>query len=318
MNLCVIWITNLTAGVDCRGLKSARSHAGQGSQSFLPPAAIAASPKPEFCRIPSVARIIILVVSRVARSAPFRSVLMSVLLVASPAPLIHAADGAIGSTSVSPPSFIVIGFTGGFVRHDNRHQGPVKLAARLRQSVPKSTYVEVFENRRRKRALRTIVRLLDTDHDGSLSADEKARAHVILFGHSWGASAAVLLARELDREHIPVLLTVQVDSVAKPWQHDGVIPNNVAAAANFYQPHGLIHGRSQIQAEDNSKTRILGNYRFDYHQNPVRCEGISWFDRAFMSDHMQSQCDPLLWNDVETIVLQRLGSSEVLAGMSGG
>lgn len=250
-----------------------------------------------------------------SRSAPFRFLLMSFLLFAMPRPLLRAADGAVGHSSALNPSFMVIGFTGGFVRHDNPRQGPVKLAARLRQSVPTGTYIQVFENRHRKKALQTITRLLDTDHDGSLSAEEKARAHVILFGHSWGASAAVLLARELDREHIPVLLTVQVDSVAKPWQHDGLIPDNVAAAVNFYQPHGFIHGRSQIRAKDDSKTQILGNYRFDYHKNPVRCEGISWFDRAFMSNHMQSQCDPRLWDEVETLVLKHLEPAEVLAGM---
>lgn len=249
-----------------------------------------------------------------SRSAPFR-LLVSAVLFAVPAPLVHAADGAVGNASALSSSFIVIGFTGGFVRHDDLNQGPVKLAARLRQSVPKNTYVRVFENRHRKKALQTITHLLDTDRDGSLSLEEKARARVILFGHSWGASAAVLLARELDREHIPVLLTVQVDSVAKPWQHDGTIPDNVAAAVNFYQPHGFIHGRSQIHAEDDSKTQILGNYRFDYHQNPIRCEGISWFDRAFMSNHMQSQCDPHLWDEVETLVLKHLEPAEVLAGM---
>ncbi len=83
------------------------------------------------------------------------------------------------------------------------------------QNFPKDTYVRVFENRRRKRAYDTVLRLLDTNHDGVLSAEEKARARIILFGHSWGASAAVLLARDLRRLGVPVLLTVQVDSVAK-------------------------------------------------------------------------------------------------------
>jgi hypothetical protein len=114
-----------------------------------------------------------------------------------------------------------------------------------------------------------------------------------------------LLARDLDREGIPVLLTVQVDSVAKPWQHDGIIPENVVAAANFYQPHGIIHGRAHIAAADQSKTQILGNYRFDYRQAPVQCEGTSWFDRTFTPSHMQSECDPHLWSQVDNLLLQR-------------
>ena len=118
----------------------------------------------------------------------------------------------------------------------------------------------------------------------------------------------VLLARELKQAGVPVLLTVQVDSVAKPWQHDDIIPDNVAAAVNFYQPNGFIHGRQQIRAADESKTQILGNYRFDYHESPIKCDGASWFDRTITPDHMQSDCDPRLWSQVENLVRQRVGA----------
>ncbi|HKT87332.1 MAG TPA: hypothetical protein VJQ59_02765 [Candidatus Sulfotelmatobacter sp.] len=213
-----------------------------------------------------------------------------------------AADAGVAATST--PRYIVVGFVGGFVRRTNPNQGPVKLAAKARRDLPGGSYVHVFENRHRKAAYKAILRLLDRDHDGTLSREEKAQARIILFGHSWGASSVVLLARELDRLDIPVLLTVQVDSVAKPWQHDGVIPDNVEAAVNFYQPHGFIHGRSMIEAADASKTEILGNYRFDYHETPVKCEGKSWFDRTFTRDHVQSDCDPRIWSQVENLVRQ--------------
>jgi hypothetical protein len=242
-------------------------------------------------------------VFRLARS---RIVIPAVLLVCASSVQLQAADGAIVSQATANPSYILIGFSGGFVRHDNPHHGPVQLAQRMRQEVAKGTYVQVFENRHRKDAYKTILHLLDRNHDGVLSDVEKASARLILFGHSWGASAAVLLARELDRAEIPVLLTVQVDSVAKLWQHDGVIPENVTAAVNFYQPHGLIHGRASIRAADDSKTQILGNYRFDYREDPVQCRGASWFDRTFTPSHMQSQCDPRLWTQVENLVLQRM------------
>jgi pimeloyl-ACP methyl ester carboxylesterase len=164
----------------------------------------------------------------------------------------------------------------------------------------------VFENRRRKRAYDAIIRLLDVNHDGVLSSEEKARAHIILFGHSWGASAAVLLARDLRRQGVPVLLTVQVDSVAKVWQNDSVIPDNVAEAVNFYQPHGVIHGRARIMAADPAKTEILGNYRTDYQKDPIECPEASWGERFFTPDHMQSECDPRVWSQIETLVRQRL------------
>jgi hypothetical protein len=122
-----------------------------------------------------------------------------------------------------------------------------------------------------------------------------------------------MLARDLNRAQIPVLLTVQVDSVAKPWEHDAIIPENVAEAVNFYQPHGLVHGLPQIHAADESKTHILGNFRFDYWQSPVNCQGYSWADRAFTRSHMQSECDPKLWQQVEDIVRKRIESAPTLA-----
>lgn len=219
-----------------------------------------------------------------------------------------AADGGIVvERAATPPAYILVGFVGGFVRRDNPNQGPVLFAQRTQPTLPKNSYIHIFENRHRKAAYKTILALLDFDHNGILSEKEKTQAHIILFGHSWGGSAVVLLARELGRAGIPVLLTVQIDSVAKPWQHDDIIPGNVAAAANFYQPHGFIHGRSMIRAADDSKTRIIGNYRFDYHQAPVKCENPSWFDRTFTPDHMQSDCDPHLWDQVGSLVLERLG-----------
>ena len=248
-----------------------------------------------------------------SRLARFRIPAAAVVLVAAMAPTtfaagmtaLAAADGAVVARPPATPSSIVIGFVGGFVRHDNPHQKSVQLARNIQHTVPKDTYVQVFENRHRKTAYRTIIRQLDRNHDGLLTADEKTRARIILFGHSWGASAVVLLARELDRAGIPVLLTVQVDSVAKFWQSDGVIPENVAAAVNFYQPYGLIHGRSQIKAADPSKTQILGNYRFDYKNTPVKCETASWFDHL-TPNHARSQCDPRLWTQVEELVRQRM------------
>ena len=203
-------------------------------------------------------------------------------------------------------TYILVGFVGGFVRHTNPHHGPVIVAKKIHQFAPQGSHIEVYENRHRRAAYRDILHLVDTDSNGILSSDEKARARIILFGQSWGGSAVVLLARELDRVGIPVMLTVQVDSIAKPWQQDDVIPDNVAAAVNFYQPHGLLHGRQLIRAADDSKTQILGNYRFDYRESPVKCEGMRWIERTLTPSHMQSECDPHLWGQVESLVRQRL------------
>ena len=247
------------------------------------------------------------VLSSVQRFAMLLGAIVGVTLVPLP------SFGAAVDQAQPAPSSIVIGFVGGFVHRDNPHHGPVILAKRFQHSGLKDTYIRVFENRHRKQAYRTVLRLLDRNGDGVLSEAEKAQAHIILYGQSWGAAAAVLLARDLDRVGIPVLLTVQVDSVAKLWEHDSVIPPNVEAAVNFYQPHGIIHGRREIRAADPARTQILGNYRLDYRQSPVECEGFSWADRNITPDHMQTECDPHLWAQVENLVRQRLEMQDAVA-----
>jgi hypothetical protein len=224
------------------------------------------------------------------------------------APGLRAADGGVESRPAAHPSYIFVGFVGGFVHHDNPHHGPVILARRMHGDFPSDSFVRVFENRHRGTAFRTIVHLLDSNRDGVLSEEEKTQARIVLFGQSWGGSAVVMLARQLDRAGIPVLLTVQVDSVAKPFQDDGVIPDNVAAAVNFYQPHGILHGRPLIRAANDAKTQILGNYLFDYKGSAVKCEGMPWFERTFIPGHMHTECDLNLWGRVESVVRQQLDS----------
>jgi hypothetical protein len=237
----------------------------------------------------------------------------SAILVASIAGPAYAANTAVVKRDTNTSSNIVIGFVGGFVGHDNLRHGPVQLAQRIKRTAPKDTTVLVFENRRRRQAFGAVVHLLDTDHDGALSAEEKARAHIILFGHSWGASSAVLLARDLRRAGVPVLLTVQVDSVAKIWQNDSVIPDNVAEAVNFYQPHGMIHGQARIVAADPAKTQILGNFRQDYKKDPVGCMEAPWVDRVFIAGHIESECDPQVWLQIENMMRERLTASDALS-----
>jgi hypothetical protein len=220
-----------------------------------------------------------------------------------------STDSARSITSVAPSAVapvIVIGFVGGFVRHDATAHSTVQLAERLRRDYPKGVHAEVLENRNREKAYAEIMRLVDTDGDGSLSEAEKKQARIVLYGHSWGASAAVTLARKLDREGIPVLLTVQVDSVSKHGQNDEVIPANVDAAVNFYQLDGFLHGRAEIRAADPAHTQIIGNFRFGYKENPVACPNYPWFNKVFMKPHIEIECDPKVWNQVESLIRARL------------
>jgi hypothetical protein len=214
------------------------------------------------------------------------------------------ATGSVEALAPSP--VIIIGFVGGFVKHDAMAHSAVQVAGHLRKDYPSGVYTEVVENRKRENAHAKIVRLLDTDADGTLSIEEKKSARIILYGHSWGASAAILLARELGREGIPVLLTVQVDSVTKPGQNDRIIPPNVKEAANFYQPSGFLHGQSRIRAADPAQTKILGNFRFDYRTSSLRCKNYPWYDHLFMKSHIQIECDPKVWAQVESLIQSRL------------
>ena len=107
---------------------------------------------------------------------------------------------------------IVVGFVGGFVRHDDAKHAEVQFAAQLRDRYASAIDVKVFGNHSGQEALRHILRLLDIDSDGTLTATEREQARIILFGHSWGGSQTVLLARALEQRHIPVLLTIQAVS----------------------------------------------------------------------------------------------------------
>ena len=201
---------------------------------------------------------------------------------------------------------IVIGFVGGFVRHDDMVHSGVQLAAHLRQAYPIGVHVEVYENRHREKAHQQILNLLDTNQDGVLSAEEKQNARIIIYGMSWGGAETVALARELEREGIPVLLTVQVDSITKIRQNDKIIPPNVGEAANFYQPNGLFHGQAGIRAADAMRTRILGNFRFEYKAKSIRCDKYPWYDRAFAKYHTEIECDPVVWNQIEALIRSKL------------
>jgi len=211
-------------------------------------------------------------------------------------------------TQPKSPPIIVIGFVGGFVKHDNAVHSEVQLAERLRQDYHSGVQVEVFENHRREKAHEQILQSLDINRDGSLSAEEKQQARIIIYGHSWGASETVTLARELEKDGIPVLLTIQVDSISKSRQNDMLIPANVSQAANFYQPDGLLRGRPEIRPADAARTRIIGNFRFDYKILPVSCPLYPWFDRLFMKSHVEIECDPRVWNQVESLIRAKLPS----------
>lgn len=215
--------------------------------------------------------------------------------------LVLAYPLAGNDSSVKPPAMI-IGFVGGYISHDNPVHSEVQLAARLRKEYPAGVRVQTYESYRGAQARQDTVNLLDANHDGTLTTAEKQDARIVIYGHSWGGAEAIYLARMFEKDGIPVLLTIQVDSISAPGKDDTTIPGNVAQAANFYQDHGLLRGHHDIHAANAARTRIIGNFKFDYEKSDLTCSEYPWYDRLFAKPHTQIECDPAVWNQVDSLI----------------
>jgi pimeloyl-ACP methyl ester carboxylesterase len=218
----------------------------------------------------------------------------------------EAADSTI-------PKIIVIGFVGGFAKRDDAKHPEVQFATYLRLVYSSQIHAEVFSNHEGHKALRQVLRLLDADRDGKLTPIEKEQAKIIIYGHSWGASETVAFARDLGQQGIPVRLTIQLDSIAKPGQEDSTIPANVANAVNFYQPRGLLRGRSEISAADPTRTRIIGNFRMTYQNHSINCDNYPWLARTFNKPHHEIENDPRVWNQAASLIDSELSSTKSTA-----
>jgi hypothetical protein len=230
----------------------------------------------------------------------------------APIPLEDASPKRVQNTKNNDKELtgktIIIGFVGGFVKKDDPRHPEVQFAAYLRDRYPSTVHAEVFSNHEGQKALRQVLGLLDTDHDGNLSTSEKQRARIIIYGHSWGASETVSLARKLGENGIPVLLTIQMDTIAKPGQHGAIISPNVANAVNFYQSRGPLHGHSAIFASDPARTKIIGNFRMTYEGYFVNCDNYSWYARLFNKPHHQIENDPRVWDRVASLIDSELST----------
>jgi hypothetical protein len=202
---------------------------------------------------------------------------------------------------------IVVGFLGGRVSATNSVHREAQLIQSLQQSYPQAVHAVAFANRNGDLALKSILQLLGGNNHPTEAQKQSAR--IVIYGHSWGASETITLARRLNKLGIPVLLTVQVDSVRKRDQNDQEIPPNVQEAVNFYQSEGLLRGRQRIIAMDPERTKILGNHESSYRQNPVSCTGFPWYARAFMRRHIQIENDPAVWDQIEAMILARINPS---------
>jgi len=238
------------------------------------------------------------------------------LLLALPTPLLAQQTKPIATHA----PLIVIGFTGGFIKRTSAVHGEVALAHHLREKYGALIHAEIFENHHSKEAHTEILRLIAAQNSappqnlssfaaggGPASALSTHNApRIILYGHSWGASEAVDVARQLQRDGIPVLLLIEVDGIRKHDHDDAIIPANVAQAINFYQTEGLLHGRPAISAADPAATQIIDNIHLTYKDNEVPTPGYPWFARTFTKRHIEIENDPRVWNQVEAMIQANL------------
>src|SRR5262249_1520586 len=134
-----------------------------------------------------------------------------------------------------------------------------------------------------------------------LDDSERRSARIILYGESFGGAAVVKFARQLQELEIPVLLTVQVDSVGR---NDDVIPANVKQAANLYQRNGrVIRGPQEIRAQNPQRTEILGSFLYDYSESTIDISDLPWHKTFLRRDHIRMDRDPKVWQKVEELIL---------------
>ena len=215
-------------------------------------------------------------------------------------------DDFITKTPIGPNDTLVIGFLGGREAWDNEERSPRKLALKLRSQQVPGLHVETLANRRRSLAVELINRAFDRDEDGLLDPLESASARIVLYGLSFGGAAVVKLARDLRELNLPVLLTVQIDSVGR---NDDMIPPNVRRAANFYQKNGLvISGEGPIRAEDPERTTIVADCRVSYSKRRIDVSHVNWFKKLMRVAHTYISYDPEVWSRVERLIVQEIES----------
>jgi hypothetical protein len=101
---------------------------------------------------------------------------------------------------------------------------------------------------------------------------------------------------------IPVALTIQIDTIAKPGSRGAIVPANVASAINFYQTRGPLHGRPEIVAADPKQTTILGNILMTYEDRPINCANYTWYARVFNKPHHEIENDFRVWDRAASLI----------------
>ena len=220
--------------------------------------------------------------------------------------MVCAREGVPAASRIAQKT-IVIGFVGGFVKRNDMKHPEVLFAHFLNSRYGPALHAEVFGNHEGKRALDFIGEsMANKDKDSPKSPVDKKPVKIILYGHSWGASQVLTLARELETQAVPVALTVQVDSVRKMGQNDRTVPANVVKAVNFYQRKGFTPGQPLIVPADAERTKIVGNFHMIYKDSNIRCDNYPWFPRTLNRPHHLIENDPRVWDRIASLIESEL------------
>jgi hypothetical protein len=193
-----------------------------------------------------------------------------------------------------PGDTLVLGIVGGWERWDAEQRIIRRLCLMLREEKLPGVHVETVENHKLYLAQELIEK-----------AFPEGGHRIVIYGQSLGGAAAVRLARWLNERNIPVLFTLQMDSIGV--KHS-VIPPNVRAAANLYQRDlGFIRGLGRIRAEDPERTKIIGNFRFRYPLGKeINLYTEPWVRKTFMTSHLKFEYDPEVWAMALDLLKQHL------------
>jgi hypothetical protein len=186
-------------------------------------------------------------------------------------PAAMAAPGSPGACRL-----IVVGYTGGTETPNYSMSGIVQIRNRLARMNLPGLCAHTFSAYDWWRAYGWVRSQFGATGRDLITAQQVAAGpKVILYGHSLGGWATDWLARRLERQGVPVELTVQMDSVGFT---DKTVPPNVKEAANYFEKDTfLLRGRDTICVGDDTKTKLLGNFQVPgvVHYNISRAPEIS-------------------------------------------
>jgi hypothetical protein len=156
---------------------------------------------------------------------------------------------------------LYVGIVGGLETPNNKRSGIVQVRDTLRDPAYTEVCARTFSPYDWM-AGRSWILSHFPQHTGPMTEIELGQApKVVLACHSLGGWAVISVARSLDREGIPVELTVQVDSVGIT---DHTVPKNVKEAAIFHARDILMFMTTkEIKTEDANRTKLVANIRVE-------------------------------------------------------